>query len=937
MAGKHPFWIGALRDARFTPTSILWVPLLLGSMACGVHNAPSTYVATAVPTMLGTPAETPPPTATPGFMAPTPTPAPVRNLARALPAAAGTSLYLAAAAHAAGSHGTNWRTDVGVHVIGHEDAVIDVELWRHGLDNSDPAHAELTLEAGRCVDIEDVLETEFGVAGKAALRITPNRGLVAVTSRTYNLLEEGNDLGLPAGATFGQFIPALLESAAIPSGEEGRLVQLSHDPGSDQGSRTNIGLVNASAAGLTVEIDLLSADGQLLGTVARQLQPYEYRQMDRIFESVTNSGVTDGYAVIRPITGGGAVMAYASIVDNLTGDPIAVIARPGSAGAGDPVYIVASAHVGGAAGTNWRTDLELHNGGSESIDCTIALLEHGQPNPSPQTASLSLPSGHSRRLTDVLVDLFGFSGQAALRITPDEPGLTVTSRTYNLVLEGNDLDLPPGATFGQYIAPVSQEDALSDGVQGRLIQLAEDDSSRTNLVLVNATSTPVTVEAELFADDGNSLGIVTRDLAPYEYRQLNRVFRMVTNGSIRAGYAVVRTSTQGGAFFALASVVDNITGDPVAVPAIRHRMGAPTGVFDAVNGMMDQLEQLEQSGISFEDIATAAIAFGTDGIINTALLVGPATLTRTDSGLRVDWGSDGVDGQGIPASGSAVLDMSNLSLNPAAITGSVSETYYGLQQDGHRPLTDRVSWSPEIDVGPGGVLAGPLHVDGEPFDPEVPGLATFSGSVEIDTAVCPYYPVGGSIEFEVDGQQHVVTFDPQCDGSFEYDGPGGDLSQFHIVTLRVLNLRIQLRFTDPDECGDNTFSYTTSFIWNAVNGSFEGRTYHDSWQVSDPPVHETQEVTLTVSPGSDRLSFTARETVVDSRDSEAVRTRTTTVSGQDVPTLFNGYSYETRIPGVGVCSYLTVEVEETNTATSCVKVLDTVGCGEWSGIFVEIR
>ena len=40
------------------------------------------------------------------------------------PAATGTSLYLEATAHVAGGNDTNWRTDVGLHASGHEDAVI---------------------------------------------------------------------------------------------------------------------------------------------------------------------------------------------------------------------------------------------------------------------------------------------------------------------------------------------------------------------------------------------------------------------------------------------------------------------------------------------------------------------------------------------------------------------------------------------------------------------------------------------------------------------------------------------------------------------------------------------------------------------------------------------------------------------------------------------
>ena len=941
MAGTHSFSVGAFLGNRTMVAIFGSACLVLGLSACQLRYIPAHFVLSVlISEETPTPIPQPPPGTIPAWFvpAPTPTPGPVHipDAAVLNPAAAGTSLYLEATAHVAGDNDTNWRTDVGLHASGHEDAVIRIELLRHGRDNANPAHAGLTLEAGQSVDLEDVLESEFGAAGKAALRVTPSRGTLAVTSRTYNLLEEGNGLGLPAGATFGQFIPAVLGATAIRFGEEGRLVQLSHDPGSDQGSRTNLGLVNSTGVELSVEIDLHMADGQLLGTVGRLLLPYEYRQLDRIFETVTNGVVADGYAVVRPMTADGAVMAYASIVDNLTGDPVAVLAQPGFAGAGDPIYVVASAHVAGAAGTNWRTDLELHNSGAGAVTCAIDLLEHGQPNPSPRTISVNLEPGHSRRLTDVLFDQFAFSGQAALRVTPDGPGLIVTSRTYNLVLAGNEQGLPPGATFGQYIASITLEDALTERDQGRLIQLAENDAFRTNLVLVNATFGLLTVDIELFANDGSPLGSVVRELAPYEYRQLNRIFRSATNDSVSAGYAVVRTSTPGGAFFALASVVDNITGDPVAVPAVRYRAGNPIAVFDTVTGTMEQLEQIEQVGITLEDLASTAITLGVDGIINAALLAGPEALTRTDRGLRVDWGTDGVDDQGLPVSGSAVLDASGISLGPDAITGDVSETYHSYQENGQSPLTDRVTWTADLGVDQGGALHGDLHVEGAPFDPGEPGVATIEGLVEIDTDLCPYYPVGGTIEFEVDDQLHVVTFGPQCDGSFGYDGPGGDLSEYHSVTLRVLSLAIQLRFSDPDECGDNTYNSTSTFIWNHVDGSFEGRTYHDVTELIYPEFQETNEITVTVSPGSESLAFTASTTTVNSLDPDAVVTKTTTITGTDVPTLFTGFGYETWLPGAGICSYLTVEVEQSTTASPCVWVLDTVECRDTSGIVVTI-
>ena len=54
-----------------------------------------------------------------------------------------------------------------------------------------------TVAPGRCLRLNDVLFSIFGFEGGASLRITPLSGEVVVTSRTYNLTDEG---------TYGQFI-----------------------------------------------------------------------------------------------------------------------------------------------------------------------------------------------------------------------------------------------------------------------------------------------------------------------------------------------------------------------------------------------------------------------------------------------------------------------------------------------------------------------------------------------------------------------------------------------------------------------------------------------------------------------------------------------------------------------------------------------------------
>jgi len=223
-------------------------------------------------------------------------------------------LFVGTAAHKVGFKNVNWRTDVEVQNPGAVRATYVVALLMRDADNSNPAfRAQFTLDPGRTVRYPDIMATAFGLTdAAAAVRVTPVAGTVLVNSRTYNQLPSG---------TFGQFVPALPRSAAINWGQTARLIGLSHDPSLAAGYRTNIGLVNLSPAPITVEVDFYLATGAFLGTQTCDLLAFEFLQTDKAFEKVTPDRVDDGYVSVKTSTGGARFLAYASVIDNITGDP----------------------------------------------------------------------------------------------------------------------------------------------------------------------------------------------------------------------------------------------------------------------------------------------------------------------------------------------------------------------------------------------------------------------------------------------------------------------------------------------------------------------------------------------------------------------------------------------------------------------------------------
>jgi hypothetical protein len=233
-------------------------------------------------------------------------------------AATGDELYIPVAAHSSGVGETEWRSDLEVKARGTDPATFTIELLQQDQDNTSPLLATYTVAAGQSIRFEDLLETVFGYTGNAALRLTPTSGRFLANSRTYNDDPNG---------TYGQYIPALPADTALTEGVSGALIHLASSSAPATGYRANVGLLNVTAASISLELDLYTGNGELLGTVAVTLLPYELRQMTDIYRQVTDDNVADGYILIRLLTPDGRYFAYASVVDNRSGDAIFIPAE----------------------------------------------------------------------------------------------------------------------------------------------------------------------------------------------------------------------------------------------------------------------------------------------------------------------------------------------------------------------------------------------------------------------------------------------------------------------------------------------------------------------------------------------------------------------------------------------------------------------------------
>jgi hypothetical protein len=227
--------------------------------------------------------------------------------------------------------------------------------------------------------------------------------------------------------------------------------------------------------------------------------------------------------------------------------------------------VPAGAHVTGAQDTNWRTDLQVSNPSGAEATITVYLLEAGEDNSSlDQSSSHIVPAGGQIVIGDVFETDFGFRDTGGLLVESSNDQLVVTSRTYNLLGEDNVLELPVGATFGQFIPGVNVDDALDADVEGHIVYLAKSDAFRSNLGFCAATATGGRVTVTMFAEDGTETGSMSRSFNGFEQYQWNDIFSRTGSPDSTAARAVIVADAP---IVAYGSVVDERTGDPVAVMA----------------------------------------------------------------------------------------------------------------------------------------------------------------------------------------------------------------------------------------------------------------------------------------------------------------------------------------------------------------------------------
>lgn len=424
----------------------------------------------------------------------------------ARPASTGASKFIAAVAHAPGANGTTFISDIRLFNRDVRPAQVMAFFTPTGGDGrTNFAAVKITVGPQQIVGLDDIVRNALQAFGTGQLELLDAGENIEIVSRTYTR---------SSGGTFGQFIPSAVPGDALGSGD----LPLSI-PGLENTAafRSNIGFAEVSGASGEIHVRFYDAGGNAVADEVYGIAPFGHVQ------TRVNAA---GEAIRAEVTlvGGARVLPYGSVVDNASGDAIFVPAARVRQG-----YLPAI-HSFGANGTAWRTDVWLSN-----VGATPELV-------SLNFTSATVPARGAVVLRDVLGDMP--DGSRMLALGTQTTAVLVTSRTYTVGSNGS---------FGQFVPP-----GLASSATATLIGLENTAAFRTNIGLI-ATQSPATVRLIAYDSAG---------------REVWRTEMLAAQGLIQFALPVALADGRltlevlaGSGVIPYASVVDNVSGDPIYITA----------------------------------------------------------------------------------------------------------------------------------------------------------------------------------------------------------------------------------------------------------------------------------------------------------------------------------------------------------------------------------
>lgn len=459
--------------------------------------------------------------------------------------------YLSVSASAKGSANTNWKTDLSILSKSETSSNLKFCYTLAGDKGIECNNTfSLNIPPKGYIFINDIVKEKFGMENTyGSLRIETDNPIL-ITSRIYNYLDQFG--------TYGQFVKGACLGDAIyfndlRGGKKAYAIGLKQN----DFYRTNIGISEVNGIPTVVAIRIMSDGGLVISENILEVKEYSLLQISASELGVNNYEM--GFYAEFEVLKGGAVLGYASVVDNVTGDAIYVpaISKDTIMGKSQIIPIIAKAK--GAYNTNWQTNAWFLN----PFDIQQTIILNYFKKEKIISFSFQLEPMQMKSMDDLIGNFLMESGDSfGIVEVLSQKGVVGALKIFN---SGNQ-----NGTYGQYVPLESFSELLEENEKAYILQLKNDSDFRSNIGISNFGNGDAKVLIKIYNPMSleNILGEKEFVVPKKSVLQINNIFNSLGIYGSYNTYAEVKVSSSG-QVYAYASVVDNRTGDAIFIPAQR--------------------------------------------------------------------------------------------------------------------------------------------------------------------------------------------------------------------------------------------------------------------------------------------------------------------------------------------------------------------------------
>jgi len=469
-----------------------------------------------------------------------------------------------AAVSLAGANETQWESDLRFFNPCGEPLDVRIEYEPENTNNTDAelVFREFVLARDETRIFDDIVEAIPGLAdeelsGSVLIKSDSDSGCkVLSVSRTFN--------DTPGGS-LGLFVPAL----PVKRNNNDFLDLTGLVRSADY--RTNLRLVNYSDVDVWVPLTLFDQNGNQVGDPRSTLVPgHSTKQINEVAAWLGVEETIEPFSVRADVTDV-EVQAFATVVDNLTGDSVLFLSNFTSE---STIWVVGVANLEGVNSSQWRSDLWLYNPTDEWLPGKVEFVVGDSPSDVFGFEWPTLGAHRIKQYLDIVDDELGLDetrGYIVLTGADGGPAPQVAARTYNLDLAGG--------TYGLNLRAFTEDDLLYPGDVGHVVGISNSADQnigfRTNLGLLNTDRERWTgVRLTLIDLSGTPIGEpLEMMIAPGVLRQFD-VAKKFGVSDVTGTASITIEVTEGGGVAAYATEIDNRTQDSIFIPAQRKFIGA---------------------------------------------------------------------------------------------------------------------------------------------------------------------------------------------------------------------------------------------------------------------------------------------------------------------------------------------------------------------------